>query len=211
METATHFSLRFFIRSETEVEGRLVVKLANIFLSDLVFPGCRLTSLDTKRSGEGAKLNMGEFSERRWNASVKKILAGEYAVLGITAHTPEFPNEKTWLSVHVNPPRGSEILVSGTVEVRCSVSYLRHLVASPQRVEALLQFGKQVWNGIQGGPAYGFGMQFHTRLPVGSITRRPLSSGASHLRRTDTTGLGSSLALHFGALGRCALCLERSG
>lgn len=100
---------------------------------------------------------MGEFSERRWNAAVKKTLAGMYAVTHIEAQMPDIPNQKIWLSLHVNPPGGSEILVSGEVEVLCSVSYLRHLAASPQKIEALLQFGQKAWNGIEGGPAYGFG------------------------------------------------------
>jgi hypothetical protein len=156
-QTATHFTLRFFVKSETTVDGQLVVELANTFLSDLVFPGCRVISLDTKRPGLNQKLNMGEFSERRWAASVKKILAGEYAVVIVKAQTPDFPNQQIWLSIHVNPPRGDEIVTSGEIEVLCSVSYLRHLATSAEKVEALLRFGKTAWNGISGGPAYGFG------------------------------------------------------
>jgi hypothetical protein len=156
-QAATHFVLRHFLEPDSHVEGQLVVELATIFLSDLVFPGCVVTSLETKRPGEGARLNMGEFSERRWNAAVKKILAGECAVLGLKAQTPDFPNQKIWFTVHGNPPGGDELLVAGTIEVSCSVSYLRHLVASPDKVEALLKLGTTAWNGIEGGPAYGFG------------------------------------------------------
>lgn len=156
-QNATQLTLHFFIRSDTEVPGTLGVELANIFLSDLLFPGCRPVSLDTKRPGEGQKLNMGEFTGRRWNASVRKLLAGEYAVLAIKAQTPDFPNQQIWLYIHINPPGGDEILISGTVEIKCSVSYLRHLAARPEMIEALLQFGKKAWNEIDGGPAYGFG------------------------------------------------------
>jgi hypothetical protein len=156
-QNATRFSLRFFIRGKTEVEGRFMLDLANTFLSDLLFPGCRPVSLDNKLPGEGRKLNMGEFSERRWNASVKKILAGQYAVVGIRAQTPDFPSQTITLIVHVNPPGGSEFMSSGTIEIYCSIPYLRHLAASAQKVEALLRFGNTVWNGIDDGPAYGYG------------------------------------------------------
>jgi len=155
-QTASYFSLRFFLRSETEVEGRFTLELANMFLSDLLFPGCRPVSLDTKLHGVGRKLNMGAFSERRWNASVKKILAGQYAVVGIKVQTPDFPNQTITLNVHVNPPGGTEFM-SGDIDIYCSIPFLRHLAASPQKVEALLQFGKTAWNGIDGGPAYGYG------------------------------------------------------
>ena len=39
----------------------------------------------------------------------------------------------------------------------CSVSYLRHLAAAPDKVEALLGLAKRAWNGTPGGPAYGYG------------------------------------------------------
>ena len=76
-------------------------------------------------------------------------------MLRLDAQTPDFPDQKIDLYVHVNPPGGTEILQSGTVEVTCSVAYLRHLAASPEKVEALLGLGRKTWNGI--GPAYGFG------------------------------------------------------
>jgi hypothetical protein len=156
-QSVSYFSLRFFLRTETEVEGRFILELANTFLSDLLFPGCRPTSLDTKLHGEGRKLNMGEFSQLRWNASVKKVLAGQLAVVGIKAQTHDFANQTIALTVHVNPPGGTEFMMSGHIEIYCSIPYLRHLAASPQTVEALLQFGKTAWNGIDGGPAYGYG------------------------------------------------------
>jgi hypothetical protein len=155
-QNATHLVLRLFLRPETDVGGALVAELAQTFLSDLVLPGCRLTSLDTKRPGIGPKLNMGEFSDRRGQAAVKKILAGEYAVAGIKAQTPASPDEQIWLTTHVNPPGTEEGRVSGTVEVMMSVSYLRRLVALPEKVEALVQLGSKAWNGIDGGPAYGY-------------------------------------------------------
>jgi hypothetical protein len=156
-QIASYFSLRFFIRSETEVEGRFMLELANTFLSDLLFPGCRPISLDTKLPGIGRKLNMGEFSDRRWKAAVKKILAGQYAVVGIKAETPDFPDQTIALTVHVNPPGGTEILTAGYIEIYCSIPYLTHLAVSPQKVDALLQFGITAWNGCDGGPAYGYG------------------------------------------------------
>src|SRR3979490_1966081 len=124
-QNATRFSLRFFVRGKTEVEGRFMLELDNTFLSDLLFPGCRPVSLDTKLPGIGRKLNMGEFSERRWNASVKKILGGQYAVIGITAQTHDFPNQTIMLTVHVNPPGETEFMTAGHIEIHCSIAYLR--------------------------------------------------------------------------------------
>ena len=37
------------------------IAAANTFLSDLLFPGCRPISLDTKLPGMGRKLNMGDW------------------------------------------------------------------------------------------------------------------------------------------------------
>ncbi len=156
-QSATHFALPLYVRKETEVEGRLIVDLAEVFLSTLLFPGTQLTELWTKRAGEGAKLNMGAFTDSRWKAAQKKLLKNEYAVVHIVAHTPDFPNQKIWFDAHVNPIGGAEFLISGTWKVMCSVSYLRHLAASPEKVEALLQLAKQAWNGTPGGAAYGYG------------------------------------------------------
>jgi hypothetical protein len=156
-QSATQFALPLYLRPETEVDGRLIVHLAEAFLANLVFPGCRLTALHTKRAVDGANLNMGEFTAARWKSSVRKILNGEYAVVDIRAATPDFPNQKIWFSTHFNPTGGDEFLVSGTLEVKCSISYLRHLAASSEKVEALLCLAKQAWNAIDGGPAYGYG------------------------------------------------------
>lgn len=174
-QKATHFILRFFIRPETEVEGRVLVELADRFLADLVLPDCRPASLDTKQAGEGAKLNMGAFTEQRWKATVKKLLAGRYAVVGIQAQTPERPQEQVWLTLHANPPGGNERLGSGEIAVRCSVSYLRRLAAAPDRIESLLQYGRKAWDGVEGGPAYGFGNLAITpsRTPLLQADRRP--------------------------------------
>jgi hypothetical protein len=174
-QAATHLRLRFFIRGETEVAGPFMVDLAQAFLAGLVLPGSRLVSLDTKRPEMGAKLNMGEFTERRWTAAVNKTRAGAYAVLGVKAETPGQPNEKVWLTLHVNPRGGSELLGAGEISVMASLSYLRRLVAGPGRVEALLQFGRQAWDGVEGGPAYGFGnLAFtSTRTPLLTAARRP--------------------------------------
>lgn len=154
-QKATRFPLRFFIRPETEVEGSFMLTLANMFLSDLLIPGCRPISLDTKLSGEERRVNMGECSERRWNASVKKILARQYAVVGVTAQAGDFLKQTISLNLHLNPRGGEEFLISGNIEITCSVPYLRHMATSPAKVESLLQFGKTAWSGTEGGPAYG--------------------------------------------------------
>jgi hypothetical protein len=57
----------------------------------------------------------------------------------------------------VNPVGCQEFRVAGTIALRCSVSYLRHLAHTPDRVNALLAFARTAWNGIAGGPAYGYG------------------------------------------------------
>ncbi len=145
-----------YVRPESEVAPQLIGDLAELFLSNLLFPGTRLTALHTKRPGQGAKLNMGEFTGPRWKAAQKKILRGEYAVVGIQGETPDFPRQKILFSVHVNPTGGNEFLTAGSITVMCSVSYLRHLAASHAKVEALLELARRAWNGIDGGPAYGY-------------------------------------------------------
>jgi hypothetical protein len=156
-QPATHFRLPLFLRGTTDVDGRLIVELAESFLSQLLFPGTRVTALSTKRPGMGANLNMGDFTSARWKGAQKKLLNGEYAVIQIEAETPDFPNQRIWFSSHVNPPGGAERLGTGTIVLQCSVSYLRHLAASHEKVEALLQIARRAWNGVPGGPAYGYG------------------------------------------------------
>ena len=46
-------------------------------------------------------------------------------------------------------PGWDRIPISGDIDVHCSIPYLRHLAGSPQKIEALLQFGKTTWNGIE--------------------------------------------------------------
>jgi hypothetical protein len=156
-QSATHFALPLYLRKETEVEGRLIADLSELFLSTLLFPGMQVTALWTKRAADGAKLNMGEFTGSRWKAAQKKILKNEFAVLHIEAQTPDFPNQKIWFGAQVNPIGAGASLTTGEWKVMCSVSYLRHLAASPEMVESLLQLVKQAWNGTPGGPAYGYG------------------------------------------------------
>jgi hypothetical protein len=177
-QSATHLALPLYLRPDMEVDGRFIVDLAEAFLSSLVFPGCRPTALHTKRAGEGAKLNMGEFTATRWKSSVAKILNREYAVVDIRVETPDFPNQKIWFSTHFNPVGGDEFLISGTVEVKCSVSYLRHLAASPEKIEALIHLAKQAWNGIDGGPAYGYGNLAITLARPVFDPRMPMPPGA---------------------------------
>jgi hypothetical protein len=139
------------------VEPQVIVDLADFFLSHLVFPGTRLTTLHTKRPGDGARLNMGEFTTARWKAARTKVLKSECAVVDIRAETPDFPRQKIWFSAHVNPAGSNEFLIAGTFTVQCSVSYLRHVAASREKIEALLNLGRLAWNRVAGGPAYGYG------------------------------------------------------
>lgn len=155
-QRATHFRLKIFIRPEAEVEGRFMIELAERFQSDLLFPNVRVTSLHTKRPGMGQKLNSGEYSPRRWTAALNKLRDNQYAVLWLTAQLPDNPKQNISLSIHVNPPGGDEHIGSQQVEVHCSVSYLRHLAASSEKVEALLDLGKRAWTGV-GRAAYGYG------------------------------------------------------
>jgi hypothetical protein len=157
-QPAMYFTLRLFLKKDTFVPGRLIVELATTFLSDLVLPPCRPKWLWTKRAKDDAKLNTGDFSERRWDAAVKKTVSGEFSVLTIVAADPDSPAHKVTLSTHVNPlgPGGDSTSVRGTIEITCSLSYLRRLAASPEKIEALLRFGTAAWNGVPGGPAYGY-------------------------------------------------------
>ncbi len=158
-QPATSFTLRLFLKEDTFVPGRLIVDLATTFLADLVLPPCRPKWLWTKRAKDDAKLNTGDFSERRWNAAVKKIAAGEISALTIFAAHPDSPTQKVSFSALVNPigSAGYSTSLPGTIDITCSVSYLRQLVASPAKIETLLRFGTAAWNGVQGGPAYGYG------------------------------------------------------
>ncbi len=190
-QPATHFAMPLYLRPDTEVEPQVILELAEFFLSNLLFPSTRLTALHTKRPGDGARLNLGEFTRTRWDAARKKILRGEYAVVEIRGEIPDFPRQKIWFSLPVNPPGGDERLVAGTIEVLCSVSYLRHLSASPERVEALLTLAKLAWSRVHSGPAYALRSSVTTskatshrciagieesRAPIGPISfPRPIS------------------------------------
>jgi hypothetical protein len=79
-QPATHFRLPLFLRGTTEVDGRLIVELAESFLSQLLFPGTRVTALHTKRARMGTNLNMGDFTSARWKGAQKKLLDGDSAV-----------------------------------------------------------------------------------------------------------------------------------
>jgi hypothetical protein len=178
-QPATHFRLPLFLRSTTEVDGRLIVELAESFLSQLLFPGTRVTALHTKRARMGTNLNMGDFTSARWKGAQKKLLSGEYAVIQIEAETPDFPNQKISFSSHVNPPGGAERLGTGMITLQCSVSYLRHMAASPEKIEALLQIATRAWNGVHGGPAYGYG---HLAFALARPLFDPHASTAAGIR-----------------------------
>jgi hypothetical protein len=154
-QEATHFTLRFVLPPDATVDGRLVLELADTFVDRLVFPGCTLASLWTKPPGMTAKPNIGDFSDKKWEAARKKIAANDCAVLRLDARTADFPNQTIALYVQANPPGGSEQLQTGTIDITCSVPYLRHLAAAKEKTEALLKFGIHAWNGAKA--AYGFG------------------------------------------------------
>jgi hypothetical protein len=153
-QEATHFTMRFVLCGDVTVDGRLVLALADTFLDRLVFPGCVLASLWTKAPGATRKMNIRDFSDRRWRLARTKIGANQCAVLRLEARTADFPDQTIALNVHANPPGGSEYLHGGTIAVTCSVPYLRHLAASPAKIDALLELGTAAWNGTR--PAYGF-------------------------------------------------------
>ena len=155
-QEASYFVLRLFLPKETVVDGPLVLELADLFLADLVLPGCEMGWLWTKRAGEEAKLNMGDFSERRWKDARKKIAAGRYSVLYLEAKNPRAEDERVKFSAGFNPTGGCDFPIPGDIEVSCRLSYLKRLAASPERIEKLLRLGMRAWNGPRGGAAYGF-------------------------------------------------------
>lgn len=152
---ATHFRLRFVLASDVTMDGQLVLELADLFLDRLVFPGSPPVSIWTKAPRMNAKLAMSDFSEKKWAAARKKIASNDSAVLRLEARTADFPNQTIALFVQANPPGGDEHLGTGSIELTCSVPYLRHLSASREKTVALIDFGKRAWHGAK--PAYGFG------------------------------------------------------
>lgn len=175
-QDVTDFDLRIWIRPDVETDSALLVALAEEFIANLVLPGCQVTTLWTKRPDEEAKLNSGDFSERRWNAAVKKLRAGDYHVLRLEARNPHWPTHQISFGAQINPPAGLRrypVPVIGDVHVRCSLSYLRQLAESRERVEALLHLGEAAWNGVRGA-AYGFGnLRFFEKIvpfnPLGPL------------------------------------------
>jgi hypothetical protein len=151
---ATHFTLRFVLSPSITMDGRLVLELADFFSDRLLFPGSPLVSLWTKAPGMNAKPAIGDFSDRKWATARTKVEANQCAMLRLEARTADFPAQTISFNVQANPPGGNEDLQTGTVDVTCSVPYLRHLAASNEKTEALIEFGKRAW---QATPAYGFG------------------------------------------------------
>jgi hypothetical protein len=186
-QPATSFTLRLFLKEDTFVPGRHIVELATTFLADLVLPPCRPKWLWTKRAKGDAKLNTGDFSERRWNAAVKKIVSGEFSALTLFAEDPDSPTRKVTFSTQVNPvrPEGSTSLL-GTIDVTCSVSYLRQLAAFPAKIEALLRFGTAAWDGVPGGPAYGYANLGFIPPRVPFNPQGPQQAGYRHAWDRDT-------------------------
>jgi hypothetical protein len=192
-QPATSFSLRLFLKQETFVAGQLVLELARTFLADLVMPPCRPTQLWTKRAKDNAKLDMGDFSERRWNAAVKKVVSGQFSVLSILAASPDSPTQQVSFYAHVNPAgsAGYSSPPPGIIEFACSVSYLRQLAASGAKLETLLRLGTTAWNGVQPAPAYGYGnlgfipprVPFHPNGPQNTEYRPPWDRDAPPAKR----------------------------
>lgn len=154
-QDVSNFTLHILLKKDCIVEGALIIELAQTFLSTLVLPGCRPVSLWTRRSGVDPKLNMGLFTERRWKASQKKFLAGEFSVLVIEVENPDEPDQKIDLSIQVNPTQWQDVRLLGDIKVSCRLSYLRRLMES-ERSDALLRLGALAWNGLNGGAVYGF-------------------------------------------------------
>jgi hypothetical protein len=154
-QTATHFTLTLFL-DDHPVDGRVIVDLAQQFLTDLLPPGVQPTLLHTRRSGLEARLNEGPFSERRWSAAVKKTLAGEYGVVSISVAHPQRAEQTAGLSCIVNPSRSGDARVYGRIDVHCSLPYLRALIAERGRTDTLLRLGIAAWRGAPGGAAYGY-------------------------------------------------------
>jgi Protein of unknown function (DUF3396) len=136
-QIASYFVVRLFLGSDAP--GPLTIELAKIFLGKLVLPPCRPTWLWTKRPAQDAKLNTGDFSERRWNAAAKKLLSGEFSSLSVFAAHPDAPSHKVSFSI-----------TPGRIDLTCSVSYLRRLSG-----QALLEWGMTAWNGCEA--VYGYG------------------------------------------------------
>ncbi|HUQ87852.1 MAG TPA: type VI immunity family protein [Vicinamibacterales bacterium] len=153
-QDATHFTLRFVLKPGATVEGQLVLELADTFQKHLIFPGSPPASIWTKSPGIDAQLKMVDYSDRAWTAAVKKLRANECAVLRLEARTTDFPNQTIAFYAHANPPGGAEVIQCGSIDVTCSVPYLRHLAASREKCDALIRFGVAVWNTVT--PAYGF-------------------------------------------------------
>src|SRR5688500_2717654 len=113
-QLVTHFTLRFFIRPDTTVDGQLGVELVDAVLADLVLPGCEVASLWTRPPGLDAKLATGDCSDRRWKAAVKKLRSGELAMIRFDARFRDFPNQNIAFTLHVNPTAGTDVPVPGT-------------------------------------------------------------------------------------------------
>ena len=172
-QDTTSFTLRFLVRPDHAVDGRVVLELADTFRERLVFPGCRLSSIWTKSPGMRAQPNIGDFSEGRWRAAVKKLGANDCAVLRLEAQTAAFPNQTIAFYSQLNPPGGDESLQAGTVDVTCTVPYFRHVAASADRVTALIELGRMIWDRVQ--PIYGFGSLAYTpkRVPFSPTAGAP--------------------------------------
>lgn len=158
-QPVTGFDLRLFIRPEAATDGALLVALGEHVMRTLILPRCRLTGLWTKRAQLDAKMNVGEFTDARWAAAVPKLRAGTYHVVELIAEDPDRGNHRIMVGAQVNPPKelqGYPVPVVGTVDVHCSLSYIRELAGSPKGAEALLDLGRMAWNGTEGA-AYGFG------------------------------------------------------
>ena len=160
-QAASYFVLRLFLPGQAR--GGLAVELGQRFLRELVLPPCRPTWLWTRGTAEDAKLSTGDFSERRWNAAMKKLASGEFGALSLFAAHPDAPSHKVSCSID-----------SGRIELTCSLSYLRRLSR-----RGLLEWGVSAWNGCDA--VYGYGKpRLHRAagaLRSGQSRENPLALG----------------------------------
>lgn len=52
-QSATHFALALYLRGQTEVDGRLIADLAELYLSNLLFPGAFISREQTTERMRG--------------------------------------------------------------------------------------------------------------------------------------------------------------
>lgn len=120
-QSATGFVLPLYLREDTQVDGRLILDLAEEFISHLLFPSTRLNWLWTKRAGEGAKLNIGDFTSTRWKAAQKKFLNNQFAVLTLRADALLQLAARAWNGTPGGPAYGYGHLANSLARTRWDI------------------------------------------------------------------------------------------